>query len=405
MGILSKITLGVFGQKQVEKRDAAPQPVSDPNFSIFGTIANPSNEATKLATASAAIWLISSQYAGTDTVLYSTRSGSPKPAVTNPLHDLMLNGTASMSAFELKMQLMSDLLQGECFALVEYDEAGKLADIKALPAANVSVEFLGNGKVIYRYSDPLRNYVQTVYTAAQVFHGKHRPLNGRGRSPLSLAALSVSTAVSTETAVANSAASGFKASAVLTAPGAVSDEVAGRLSKAMQEGYSGAQKAGRIVVLGDGMAISSLSSSNRENDANELRKLNAYAIASAFGVPGESVGLPWDSSWGSAQQSSIQLVQNALNPWSASLNGQLSAFLLSPSQRRYTYLANDYRHLVEGSLQDKAAAYSSLTSSGVMTLNEARAVFDLSAMDGGNDLRIPLNTGQANTASNQGAAA
>ncbi|QTG05491.1 phage portal protein [Rhizobium rhizogenes] len=394
MGILKNL----FGKP--ETRSASISISDNVIGTLFGTNCS---EATKHATASAAIWLISSQYAGTDTVLYSTRSGSPKPAVTNPLYDIMLNGTASMSAFELKLQLMSDLLTaGECFGLVAYDEAGKLVDLKPLPAANVSVELLGNGKVIYRYSDPLRNYVQTVYTAAQVFHGRHRPLNGRGRSPLSLASLSVSTAVSTEQAVANSAANGFKASALLSAPGAISDEVATRLQKAMSDNYSGAQNAGRIMVAGDGMMVSSLASTNRENDANELRKLNAYAIASAFGTPAESVGLPWHSSWGSSQQSSIHLVQNALNPWSASLNGQLAAFLLSPSQRRYTYLANDYRHLVEGSLQDKAAAYSSLTSSGVMTLNESRQAFDLPALPGGDDLRIPLNTGQANAANTAG---
>ncbi|OCJ25340.1 phage portal protein [Agrobacterium sp. B131/95] len=400
MGILSKISQGVFGKPETRSASIS---ISDNAIStLFGTNCS---EATKHATASASIWLISSQYASTDTVLYSTRSGSPKPAVTNPLYDIMLNGTATISAFELKMQLMSDLLTaGECFGLVAYDEAGKLVDLKPLPAANLSVEFLGNGKARYVYSDPLRNYVQTVYSSSQVFHGKHRPLNNRGRAPLSLASLSVSTAVSVETAVANSAANGFKASALMSAPGAISDEVVARLSKAMQDGYSGAHNAGRVIVAGDGMDIKQLSSSNRENDANELRKLNAYAIASAFGVPAESVGLPWHSSWGSSQQSSIHLVQNALNPWSASLNGQLSAFLLSPSQRRYTYLANDYRHLVEGSLQDKASAYGSLTSSGVMTINESRAVFDLPALPGGDELRVPLNTA-AIAAGNQGATA
>ncbi|ACM27994.1 phage portal protein [Rhizobium rhizogenes] len=395
MGILKNL----FGKP--ETRSASISISDNAIGTLFGTNCS---EATKHATASAAIWLISSQYASTDTVLYSTRSGSPKPALASPLYDIMLNGTATISAFELKLQLMSDLLQGECFALVDYDEAGKLVDLKPLPAANTSVELLGNGKVRFVYSDPLRNYVQTVYSSSQVFHGKHRPLNGRGRSPLSLAALSVSTAVSVETAVANSAANGFKASALLSAPGAISDEIATRLQKAMSDNYSGANNAGKIMVAGDGMTVSSLASTNRENDANELRKLNAYAIASAFGVPGESVGLPWDSSWGSAQQSSISLVQNALNPWSSSLNSQLAAFLLSPSQRRYTYLANDYRHLVEGSLQDKASAYSSLTSSGVMTVNESRAVFDLPAVPGGDELRVPLNTA-AITAGNNGATA
>ncbi|NTH63927.1 phage portal protein [Agrobacterium rhizogenes] len=398
MGILSKITLGVFGQKQVEKRDATPQLVSDPNFSIFGT---GTPDATTLSTASAAIWLIASSYASADCQLFTTKSGSPKPA-NHPLAEIMLNGTDSQSAFLLKLQLMSDLLtHGEAFAHVEFDANGRISNLNPLPFNNVSVDFLGNNRILYRYSDPLNNYVQTVYTASQVAHIMHRPKNGRGRSALSLSALSAGIAVDTENATAANAQRGFKAGGVLSAPGAISDETAERLKQQLQTDYSGPEAAGRILVAGDGLELKSFAVSNRDAELADNRKLNSVTIAQAFGVPAESVGVNHDASWGSSQQASIQLVQNALNPWSESLNQQLAAFCLSPRERKSMYLRSSYDHLVRGTFQDLAASVSSLISSGAWTINEARSItFDLPAVDGGETVRIPLNTA-AITAGNQ----
>ncbi|NTF48509.1 phage portal protein [Rhizobium rhizogenes] len=396
MGIKDNI-MGLFGKS--EKREAVG--VSDPAIARVLGLPTPIDRASKLATASRAISLISGAYASSDVTLFTTKSGSPVPNAAHPLHDVIMNGTAELSAYELKYALMSDLVQhGEAYAHVEFDQHGKLTNLTPLSWNNMNVEFLGNGRIVYRWSDPLRNFNQTVFSQSEILHVKHRPLNGRGRSPIQLAALSMGIAVDVETATAANARRGFSAGGLLSAPGAIGDDTAARLKKSLEDDYSGPDAAGKIIVAGDGLQLTQFSLSNRDAELIEHRKFNAYTVAQAYGLPPESLGIVFSSSWGSAQASNQQLVSHGLEHWSQLLNQSIVAFVMSQRERRQNYLASDFSAYTRGTLQDVAAAYSSLTSSGVMTANEARGVFDLPAKSGGDQLRVPLNTA-AIAASNQ----
>ncbi|MGG6893812.1 phage portal protein [Rhizobium sp. BR 315] len=389
MGSFKDSIMSFFGKS--EKRSSIG--IGDPAITRILGNHSPLETATNLSTASRAISLISGAYASSDATLYKTaKGGSPVEADTHALYDLMLNGTRDLSAYELKHALMSDLVTyGECFAHVEFDQNGKPTNLTPLSWNNMIVEFLGNGRIVYRWMNPLFNFNQTVYGQSDILHVKHRPFNGRGRSPIQLAALSMGIAVAVEDATSTAAQSGFSAGGILSAPGAISDETAARLQKTVQDNFSGTDKAGRVMVAGDGITLQQFALSAKDSELVANRQFNAYLVAQAYGTPPETVGLPFNSSWGSAQQSDIQLVSHCLNPWSQLLNQSITAFVLSPRERRTFYLASDYSDMTSGTLQDQAAAYASLTTSGIYTKNEAREVFDLPSLPGGDALTTPFN--------------
>jgi len=386
---------------EVRSETSTPVSVADPVIGNLFALGSSSDAALNTSTAARAVSLISSAYGSADVTLYRLAAdGSPVPATDHNLYHLLMSGTSELSAFELKSQMMRSLLSwGEAFALMDFGSDGQIVNITPLDFQNVGVEILGNGRIQYRVSDPLRNYKQDVYSSNQIFHAKHAPLNGRGRSPLSLAALSMGIASDYERSISADARIGFKAGGVLSAPGAISDETASRLKTSLENGYMGRQGAGKIVVVGDGMSFTRMNFSSADMQTLEHRKFNSYAVAQAFGTPPDSVGLVFESSWNSAAEQSRQAVAVCFEPWSQSLNQQLAAYALGSRERRKLYIGVDWSALISGSLKDKATAYNSLAASGIMTINEIRALgFDLKPLAGGDALRLPLNTAKAVTA-------
>ena len=377
----------LFGK--TEKRDIS---ISDPLVAtILGPAQYANNEAAlKLSTASRCISLISGAFASTDVVMFRQReNGSPEVVKGNPLGEILLNGTPDLSAFDLKMKLMESLTShGEAFAKVDFDNQGRLTNIEPYDWHNVTPEFLGNGRVQFRVRDPLRNFTETVLSQDSVFFAKWRPgQNGRGRSPIALAGLSVGIAVGIEQSVAADASRGFRASGILSAPGTITDANATRLKTHFETMYSGVDGAGKVAVVGDGLEFKPLALSNSDNEVLESRRLNAYLVAQAFGVPPDVAGLPFHSTWSSASEANRQFVNLSAEVWSQCLCQQLCAFALGTTARKTLYLAASWASLISGSLLERADAYSKLTGGPIMTPDEGRQAFDLPRIDGGDVLR------------------
>lgn len=406
MGIYERIS-GFMGKRAAPVENRAID-ISDPLVASILGYAPSASAGLKLSTASRCISLITGAFASTDVTLYrhAADGAYPEPAVSHPLYDLVLNGTADLSAYELKANLMESFVShGETFAKVTFDQQGRLQNIEPLEFQNVSVELLGNGRLQYRVSDALRNGVMTVYSSNDIFHAKWRPKNLRGQSPLRLAALSMGIAADFEESVAGHARSGFKAGGMLTAPGTIADDHAARLKTHFEQNYMGAAGTGKVVVVGDGLKFERMNLSSADNEILENRRLNAYLVAQAYGVPPDVAGLPFHSTWSSASEANRQAVNLCFEPWSQSLCQQLCAFVLGSRERKSLYLAAKWDALISGSLQERSAAYNSLTSAGIMTVNEARQTMDLKPLDGGNVLRVPLNTAPAAQPATQGVSA
>jgi len=389
-----KSILGLFGKS--EKRS-----VSISDDAVANILGSPqivaTDSALSLSTSSRCISLIAGAFASADLMLMRQQGdGSVKPAVDNTLYSLLYNGTAGQSAYSLKFALMRDLVSfGNCYAIIRRDDQGRVTDIEPVEFQNVTREVLGGGRVQFRVRDYLNNFAETVYSSDDVFHGVFRPRNGVGVSPLRAAALTAGIASGTENATLKEVEAGFKLSGVLEAPGAITNETATRLKSSWEENYSGGGQ-GKLAVLGDGLKYSAMVSSSADRELLESRRINAYFIAQAYGVPAEMCGLPWASTWNNVSEASKNLVAHTLDPWSECLCQQLLTFCLGPIQRRTLFLKSDWSYMTAGNLSEKATAYNSLVAGAIMTPNEARAAFgDLPPLPGGNELRVPLNTAPA----------
>jgi len=97
------------------------------------------------------------------------------------------------------------------------------------------------------------------------------------------------------------------------------------------------------------------------------------------------LGVPDTASYASVEQNAIQFVTHTLRPYAEKIEWAYSR-LLPPN----AYIKFNFNALLRGDLQSRATAYSILTQAGIMSVNDARALEDLSAVEGGDVNRVPL---------------
>lgn len=100
-----------------------------------------------------------------------------------------------------------------------------------------------------------------------------------------------------------------------------------RLKAELEEGYSGAARAGRPMLLEGGLDWKAMGYSPRDMDFVEARNGAARDIALAFGVPPMLLGIPGDNTYANFQEANRALWRQTVLPLAAGVAATLGAWL------------------------------------------------------------------------------
>ena len=177
---------------------------------------------------------------------------------------------------------------------------------------------------------------------------------------------------------------------VLSMPGRLSAEGANRLREAFARVHSGAQGAGKVAILEEGLKYDAISTNAKDSDLDSMKKFCRQQIAAAFNVPSHRVGDNDGVSYSSAEQANAVFVQSTLAGWAARLEQEVNRKLLKRGDDVTTRISFD--DLLRGDMSTRFSAYAVAVTNGILTPNEIRAREGLPAVDGGESIRLPLNT-------------
>lgn len=176
----------------------------------------------------------------------------------------------------------------------------------------------------------------------------------------------------------------------------LSTEQSNEIREAWASTYGNGQDkggSGRIGVLGSDTEYQDVGKSPAEMSFLDLRKLNKDEIAHIFGVP--IIKLGGDvSGVRTAEANEREFYHETIQPLENKIVGALDRILLRdvPS-RKNLFLESDYSGisvLIEDQLQ-RAEKSRRLVAHGIMTINEARAEYNLAPLDWGNGYWAPVN--------------
>ena len=331
-------------------------------------------------------------------VLRQSADGSSNDP-THPVYQL-LNGEANedMTSFVFREAQISDcLLYGNSFAFINRNPAGTPVGLERLrpdlvymlrDAANQPFYQYWTGKADEKASEEIK---QRKFRPYDILHVVGPSADGLlGEAPIHRMRDLIGMELELQEFTSRFFANNCRPAGVLSMPGRLSAEGANRLREAFARVHSGAQGAGKVAILEEGLKYDAISTNAKDSDLDSMKKFCRQQIAAAFNVPSHRVGDNDGVSYSSAEQANAVFVQSTLAGWAARLEQEVNRKLLKRGDDVTTRISFD--DLLRGDMSTRFSAYAVAVTNGILTPNEIREREGLPAVDGGESIRLPLNT-------------
>lgn len=162
----------------------------------------------------------------------------------------------------------------------------------------------------------------------------------------------------------------------------------------------GGPEAGGTPILEDGMKFSAAQQSAKDLQYIESRKLTREEVASAYFIPPPMVGILDHATFSNIKEQHKQLYQDTLGPWLQRIQQELMRQVVPEfNAESGLYLEFNMEEKMRGSFEEQAAQLQTATGGPWMTRNEARAMRNMPAIEGGDELIVPLNVVEGGQAS------
>ncbi len=153
--------------------------------------------------------------------------------------------------------------------------------------------------------------------------------------------------------------------------GNLTDEQFERLKIELEQGYAGATRAGRPMLLEGGLDWKQMGLSPKDMDFMEARNGAARDIALAFGVPPMLLGIPGDNTYSNYQEANIALWRQTILPMVFRVTSALQRWM-APVWSQSLHLDID-RDRIEALSSDREALWKRVNEASFLSVNEKRS--------------------------------
>ena len=287
--------------------------------------------------------------------------------------------------------LTSKLLHGNTYVLKDRDERGIVNRLYVLDPTRVKPLVAPDGSVFYDLSrrsadligDSLPENVRVP--ASEIIHDRMVPLYHPlcGVSPVIAYGLAAAQGLNILDNSSTFFANGSRPGGILSAPANIPDETAQRLKRYWEENYTG-DNAGKVAVLGDGLKYESMSIAPVDAQLIEQLKWSAEVVCSAFHVPPYMIGVGPPPNYNNIEALSQMYYSQCLQQLIESIEILLDEGLALPRIDGSQYGTEfDLAGLLRMDTATKVKAAGDAINAGFLKPNEARAMFDLKPVPGG----------------------
>lgn len=320
---------------------------------------------------------------------YEQNAGQKNLARNSRLYSLLHESpNERMTPFEFwRAMILNHDLRGNAYARLDRDSNGDVYAMWPMPADQVEVRVLDDGKMIYQYQ--IGNNI-AILSPENVLH-----LKNLGNGTVGLGKLEFMRSSTDEAAKAQGAASkvfgtGGKPTGML-----MIDKVLNPTQRqALMASFAGMSEGNtaRLYVLEANMKYEQLSMSPEDQQLLETRQFSVEEICRWFDVPPVLVHHANVTTWGSGIEQIVDgFYKLTIRPLLVSIEQATRKRVMTPRQRSTMSCEFALDALLRGSPTQRAELYSKNVQNGIMTRNECRQLENLPPVDGANDLTAQSN--------------
>jgi HK97 family phage portal protein len=305
------------------------------------------------------------------------------------------NAIAQFPIAEREAFLRDCLITGNGFAALRRNARGGVARIERITPERVSVTRIPDGRVVYRLAARADQYQnEEMLWAEDVLHLRYQISQNHpllGASPLSSVAPSMDLVLQVRDSGRHLYRSAAMVNVALISQKQLSPEAATRLKQSVINATTGNERF-RPLVLQENMRLETFEPASALNAALvEMSALSTKIVGQAYNVPSSMLGETDTISYSSSVEQARGFARFCLRPWSVKIGDCLSRALL-PAESAYS-VDVDTAQMTRGDGAELADVASKLVNGGIMSANECRDWFAMPDIEGGESLRLPLNTG------------
>jgi HK97 family phage portal protein len=290
----------------------------------------------------------------------------------------------------LKCWVISKLTNGNTYVLKDRDARGVVQGLYVLDPSCVKVLVAPDSSVFYQLStDYLSGIGEPTVTvpASEIIHDIHIPFYHPliGVSPIHACGRAVLQGLkilqNTETLFEN----GSQPGGVLTAPHSIGPDAAERIQQHWDQNFGGANNAGKVAVLGDGLHFEPLSMTAVDAQLIDQLKWGDERVCATFHVPGYMVGVGPLPSYNNIEALQQQYYSQCLQELMESIELCLQKGLRIAEP---LYVEMDLDGLLRMDSATKMDTAVKGVRGGIYTPNEARQMFNKKRLVGGDTVYL-----------------
>lgn len=325
-----------------------------------------------------------------------TRGDLVKPK-DHPIAALFRKPNRTQTWFEFAEQMEAAmLLKGNAYAAILRDGRGRPKELIPINPDAVMVLEAADGQIFYNVNrvglfqiSVLRD-LPVCIPAEDIFHLRRLAFNMQvGASKIALARDSIGVAMGLEQQAARWMSNGARPSGVLSTDKTLSDTAAGRLKTSWNSLFQGIQNVGAVAVLEEGLKWTALQLTSQDLEFLNQRNFQIEDIARFYRVPMHKLAKTEGLRGLNLPQADQEYVNDAIMPdcerWEQKFEHH---FDLGDENLEVDF---DETNLLRADITTRWNTYRIGVLSGITSPNEARRAEKLPPVDGGDEVRAPVN--------------
>ena len=184
---------------------------------------------------------------------------------------------------------------------------------------------------------------------------------------------------------------GAKLSGVLSTDRSLSETAIDRLRQSFNNTYSQLSGSNQTAILEEGLTFKPVGISPDQAQFLASRTFSIEEIARIWNIPPHMLGDLSKSSFNNIEMQSQEFVTYTLLPYLTRIENEMNLKLFRTSDVGRLFVKFNVGGLLRGNIKDRSEFYTKMINTGVMSINEVRALEDLNKIEDGDKHFMQMN--------------
>ena len=304
--------------------------------------------------------------------------GRRRPWLQHPVYTILNSMTNEfVNAFKWRETVENQTINwGNSYSYIERDNAYRPKELFLLEPGRMKIELKDSGEPVYIYTRPKGG--TRTYNYREIFHlAGFGPDPYVGYSVVQVHRAALTLGLQQQDFLNSFIRNGVHTSGVFKHPGELGEQAHDNLRRDIEKTLSGSSKAGKVIILEEGMNFETMSMPLKDAEFLGSRIFQIQEIARILNMPPHKLKDMSQATFSNIEHQQIEYVTDTIRPWAERWEAAVNTQLLTPIERKKGFSQHDLTQLMRGDMKTMMDAQRIARFAGLIDMDEGREVIGL----------------------------